>query len=253
MMEKYRFESGDGIKLVGILSTPKDEKGGPLVVSCHGLLSNKNSDKYVELSERFLERRVSTFRFDFRGCGESEGSIGGPVLSDRLTDLESALDLMAEEGYGGPIGLFGSSFGGIVAILEAAKRGKEIQRLAVWATPSRLGELFSDLVRSPDLEAIGGPPSSDEFLSDVKNWNFLENASRVSGGLVVHGGSDSVVPPDHADTLYDHLLEPKRKLILKEGDHVISGRKHRNKAMSATVDWICKGFEGKDYLYHRSD
>lgn len=57
-------------------------------------------------------------RFDFRGCGESEGERGWILCLDQVADTSSALSYMARRPYvaADRIALIGSSFGAAVAI-----------------------------------------------------------------------------------------------------------------------------------------
>jgi len=84
------------------------------LVCCHGFLSDK-SGSYEDRCERAVEEGYHGVRFDFRGCGESDGAFRDATLSSRITDLNAVLD------YFGPdlCVLFGSSFGGKVAFHTA--------------------------------------------------------------------------------------------------------------------------------------
>ena len=62
----------DGLKLYGVLHLP-DCPPKALIVGCHGLMSDKASPKQVELARRCVNWGAAYFRFDHRGCGESEG------------------------------------------------------------------------------------------------------------------------------------------------------------------------------------
>src|SRR5207249_5796475 len=94
-----------------------------MAVLCHGFLSNKNSKTNQALTALLLPQGIGTFRFDFFGQGESEGSFEGITVSLAVSQAVAALDLMSSKGYR-KLALVGSSFGGLVALLAAAKQPK---------------------------------------------------------------------------------------------------------------------------------
>ena len=88
-----------GQMVVGMFHLPEVEKP-PCVIASHGLFSSKDSEKYTTLGNRFHPRGIALFRFDFRGCGESEGIISEITVSDRLRDLNAAIDVHSAVGVG---------------------------------------------------------------------------------------------------------------------------------------------------------
>jgi alpha/beta superfamily hydrolase len=122
--------------------------GNGIVITCHGLMSSKDSQKYLEMAELLSSRGFPVLRFDFRGSGESEGS--GNLLSKRVMDLEAAVKFAKDRGCRS-VGLVGSSYGGSAAILVASEIA-EIKCLVTWSTPCKLAELFDRL----DMEDVVG-------------------------------------------------------------------------------------------------
>ncbi|HKW86726.1 MAG TPA: alpha/beta hydrolase [Nitrospiraceae bacterium] len=113
------FKDLEGHRISGILASPPDPTDG-VVVLCHGFLSNKNSTTNKTMTALLLERRIAVFRFDFFGQGESEGPFEQITMSLAVKQALAALDLVAFKGYR-RVGLIGSSFGGLVALLTAAR------------------------------------------------------------------------------------------------------------------------------------
>lgn len=91
-IEKVSFNS-EGHRISGILHLP-DREHPPCVIASHGLLSSKNSEKYIALGERFSREGIAMLRFDFRGIGESEGREEDNTISNKLVDLGSAIDFI---------------------------------------------------------------------------------------------------------------------------------------------------------------
>ena len=70
--EKVSFQS-EGYCISGVLHLP--ERGTPpCVIASHGLLSSKDSEKYIALGERISKEGMAMLRFDFRGIGDSGGA-----------------------------------------------------------------------------------------------------------------------------------------------------------------------------------
>jgi dipeptidyl aminopeptidase/acylaminoacyl peptidase len=233
-MKKQHLEIlSDGLKLQAVLHTP-DTSYWPLIVLCHGFLSHKDSSKYRLLAQVFARESIATVRFDFRGCGESEGLLSESSISRRWGDLQrvigQSLDL---EGFDGRLGLLGSSLGGYLALLEVS-HNSDIRCAAVWSTPSHLLDLAK---RLPEVSPV---EFSQECYDDLLTVELLPRLKNVQRVLVVHGQEDQQVPPDHALKLYEVLDEPKALHILEGADHRFTASEWRKEAIRFTMEWFKK-------------
>ncbi len=113
------FKDHEGHRVSGILASPPSHTDRATVL-CHGFLSNKNSMTNKTLTTLLCERGIASFRFDLFGQGESEGPFEQITVSLAVKQALAALDLVASKGYRW-IGLVGSSFGGLVALMAAAQ------------------------------------------------------------------------------------------------------------------------------------
>lgn len=72
MQENIYYNSTDGIKLCGILN--KETNNDKIIIMCHGIRGNKEEKgAFIELENRLAINGFNSFRFDFRGHGESRG------------------------------------------------------------------------------------------------------------------------------------------------------------------------------------
>jgi len=112
LSKKIDFVSDDFL-LKGILHLP-DIKNPPLVVGSHGLEGSKESAKQTVLSRLLIENHIAFFRFDHRGCGESQGEfIKQTSLKKRTIDYLNAVKHTLDLGITSRnIAVFGSSMGG---------------------------------------------------------------------------------------------------------------------------------------------
>jgi len=214
--------------LAGVFHSP-NEKPSACVIACHGFYSSKDSEKYVRIGRRFCGEGLAVLRFDFRGCGESGGLFEETSLTGRIEDLESALDFVEEQGYES-VGVMGSSLGGTVSILTAAK-DKRVKALVTWATPCYLNELFRG-------EVIQG---FEKLRQDVSKYDVVKAVKEVHCPvLIVHGSLDEQVPLSHANILYDNANEPRDVEIIEGADHRLTNPIHRRRAVELTLDWFKK-------------
>ena len=212
--------------LAGVLHSP-DEKTRACVITCHGLISGKDSEKYVGIARRFCGEDLAVLRFDFRGCGESGGLFEDTSLSGRMEDLESALDFVEEQGCES-VGVMGSSLGGTVAVLTAAK-DKRVKALVTWATPCYLDELFREEVTR----------GFEKLRRDVGKYDVVKAVRGMRCPiLIVHGSLDEQVPLSHCKVLYENANEPKDLQIIEGADHRLTNPIHREKAVELTLNWF---------------
>jgi dipeptidyl aminopeptidase/acylaminoacyl peptidase len=221
----------DGLRIQGVLTMPESDSW-PLVILCHGFLSHKDSSKYRQLARTFAQESIATVRFDFRGCGESEGLLSESSISRRWRDLQRVIDESLHlDDFDGRLGLLGSSLGGYLALLEVSRNSK-VRCATVWSTPSHLLDLAK---RLPEISPV---EFSQECHEDLLTVDLLPRLTNVQRVLIVHGQEDQQVPPDHASRLYEVLDEPKTLHMLKKADHRFSAPELREEAIRITMAWF---------------
>lgn len=123
--EEHHFSSGEGSCAAWLLRPhPADSKSCPIVVMAHGFTATRE-DGLLPYAERFAELGVASLAFDYRGFGDSQGG-ERQVLNIRreLEDLGNAIDFAKRLDGIDPrrVALWGSSFGGGMAIDTASRR-----------------------------------------------------------------------------------------------------------------------------------
>lgn len=213
----------DGLTLKGKLHLP-NAKWPPLVIGCHGLMSTGNSPKQIALANQCNHAGIAYFRFDHRGCGESDGVIETDTsLQGRYNDLSSALQTIRSlDRTSEDIGLFGSSMGGAVCLAFA---GTQLVKSIV--TVAALYQ-SKGIIDKPDMNLSF---DLSEYLPKIKNI------------LIFHGDQDNVVPLSHAKTIYSHAQNPKKMIIQKNGDHRMSKKSHQEAFVREAVGWFKKSFD----------
>lgn len=221
--EKRTFKNSRGLTLSAIFEG-KDKKA-PVVVICHGYASSKDSESQLDLRPKLLKAGLSVFTFDFTGSGESRGSIEDLTPNTGIDDLKSAVANLGKVEFA----LFGSSFGGYVALRYAIAN----PLLAV-ALKGSVSDWSS--VKSENIDAN----KMKRFLAEVQRVNLYSEAKNITSPvLITHGDKDDVVPLNQSRDLLKNLGSKNKKLkIIKGAPHIM-----RRRFMQEAHNFIAKFFE----------
>jgi alpha-beta hydrolase superfamily lysophospholipase len=228
MEQTIRF-AAEGLNLSGVLHLPKND---PLavIIGCHGLMANKNSPKQIELARNCTATGMAYFRFDHRGCGQSEGRFEAvTTLENRKSDLLAAVRTINNQfDKKIPIGLFGSSLGGTICLTSA----RDISPFAIVTLAAP--------VQSRSIHLPENSPKSlkNEIVNNQMTFNIIATLESIHHILIIHGSSDETVPVENANTIYRLASDPKKKLILEGADHRISNPTHQNTFLESSVQWL---------------
>jgi len=69
--ERISFTNSRGDTLVGVLHHPANERIAGAAILCHGMESDKNSEKLIFLGQQLAQRGILTLRFDLSYVSES--------------------------------------------------------------------------------------------------------------------------------------------------------------------------------------
>ena len=95
--EKITFSSHT-LKISGVLELPDDYRPGErraAIMMLHGFGSNKESGSCTIATRLFTQMGYVALRFDFRGCGESEGTRGKVICLEQVEDTRAAISYLA--------------------------------------------------------------------------------------------------------------------------------------------------------------
>jgi len=246
--ERVEFSSRRGNRLVGLWAPA--ESAAPVVILCHGMESTKEGTKHRLLVERLREDGYATLRFDFSYVGESEGAFADLTIRGEVEDLGGAFDFVSARARG-PIGLFGSSLGGTVALLFASAEPR-IAALAVVAAVAVPKRILSE-IRAVDLQrwreqgrfSLGGVELKRGFLDDVETLDVLGACATISSPiLIAHGDADRVVPVADGEAI---AATPggERLLRVHAGcDHRFSRREDLERLLDECSHWFERHLRG---------
>jgi fermentation-respiration switch protein FrsA (DUF1100 family) len=193
--EDVTFETADGVKLSGWFIPAEKSRG--VVLFCHG---NAGNISHRMSSIRIFNRLgFSTFIFDYRGYGRSEGKT---TEKGTYLDAEAAWRYLAKERHvsSTEIILFGRSLGGAIAA-----------RLAQNHTPKAL-LIESTFTSVPDIAANIYPFLPARLLARF-DYNTGEYIKRINCPiLVIHSINDDLIPFSHGRQLFEAAQGPKEFL-----------------------------------------
>lgn len=230
------------------------EKKMPLVVICHGFIGSRvGVDRLFLLAGRELANRgYLVIRFDYAGCGESEGIYGEHGLDSMIAQTRAVLDYGLSLDCVDPlrVTLLGHSLGGAVALLTGA-RDRRVKSLALWSPALHP---FNDILRIVGRrvydEAITSGHSDfqgyrlkPKFFESLQQHQPFQEASKFHGDVfIAHGTSDETIPAD-----YSFLLEKTfwlrgegrcDKNIIFQADHTFTKGIHKEDLYQSTLAWL---------------
>ena len=249
MEEPLTFHDRHGHNIAAVLSTPNGPTTG-LAVLCHGFLSGKNSTTNRTLTRLLNSHGIATFCFDFFGQGDSQGPFEDLTTTLAVEQATAALDLMTAKGFS-RIGLVGSSFGGLVAILTAAQR-RDIGCLALKCPvvdfPEELRITFGleELARWQATDTIPNMMGGSDrvrlrygFYEDCLKQIAYEPAEHITAPtLIVQGEQDECVPLHQSQRLYDRLGGVKRLNLLPDADHQFTRKEDFHQMTTSISNWL---------------
>ncbi|MGE5216100.1 MAG: alpha/beta hydrolase [Chloroflexota bacterium] len=243
--ENISFGNRRGNTLSGVIHHPSAGDTGGAVILCHGMESDKNSEKLVFLGRQLAQSGVLTLRFDFSYVGESSGKFEEITYSGEVDDLQAAYALIQSH-RPGKTAILGSSMGGTVALLFAAQEPK-VAGLVTVAAPLHPEKFPRRILTASQLQewrergfiSYHGQRLNVSLLDDLDRLNVPAAARNVSCPvLILHGDADEVVPVEEAYELSACLANSKRLSILKDTDHRFSNPAVMQQAVEEALDWL---------------
>jgi len=260
-MEKQISIKYEQLNLTATLHYPKlqnEEELGkhPVTIICHGFIGSRiGVDRlFVKTARELANEGHIVVRFDYAGCGESDGDYGSLGFDSMVAQTRRVIDYVAELDFVdlSQITLLGHSLGGAVSILTAVK-DRRVNKLVLW---SAVGYPFNDIVRivgrhnydqavkvgSTDHHGFQLTPAFFESLMDHQPF---QAATKFTGDvLLVHGTSDEDIPADYS-FLYQKIFWTRSegqcdKEIIFQANHTYSTHTHQQEAIRVTKEWLCK-------------
>ena len=204
---------------------------GPTVVFLPGYASDMNGAKALALEAWARGSGRAFLRFDYGGCGQSEGAFEEQTLAGWRDDVVAMLDQVAT----GPVVLVGSSLGGWLMLLAAKARPEAVAGLVgIAPAPDFTDWGFSTedkmtILSEGRLERAN--PYGPEPTVYTRAFFQSGEANRLMFGAIpfdgpvrlVQGQADPDVPWHRTVRLGEMIRSADvQTLLVKDGDHRLS-------------------------------
>ncbi|MBC9785729.1 alpha/beta fold hydrolase [Heliobacterium chlorum] len=230
----------------------------PAIVMCHGFCGTKIGLHriFVKAARRFAEAGYAVLRFDFSGCGDSDGKQEGITLQGQVREARCAVEWLSR--YRGidrqRVTLLGLSLGGAVAALTAPTL-PFLDRLVLWAPVARPWEDITGILgKELTAEAFGtgivdfeGYAISRSFLESLREQRPLESIKRVKKPLLIlHGTGDREITCMNSclyrlSRVATGLQELTKVDFINEADHTFSRLDWEQTVFERTLRWLSEG------------
>ncbi|MBW6398017.1 alpha/beta hydrolase [Roseomonas sp. HJA6] len=227
---KGMLDRGDGVRL----AWDHQPGNGIGVVFLGGFNSDMTGSKAEFLAGWCAARLTPYLRFDYSGHGASEGRFVDGTIGRWAEDAATVISALTE----GPQLLVGSSMGGWIALLLAARRRVALHALVgIAPAPDFTEDLMWDEFSAEERGTIlregvwhrpseyGDPyPITRALIEDGRDHLLLRGALEVAAPVrILQGQRDPDVPWRHALRIAAALTtEDVRIHLVKDGDHRLS-------------------------------
>ena len=219
----------DGVRLA--LRHQPGRADRPTVVFLPGYGSDMQGSKALALADWAARTQHALLRFDYSGCGESDGDFADGTLALWRDDARLVIEAVAP----GPLVLIGSSMGGWLGLLLARDLGSRVAALiGIAAAPDFTQWGFSDAEKA-ELIAAGrllrpsdyGP---EPMLTTRGFWESGQSLCVLDGPIdiqcpirLLQGQADADVPWQTALRIADAVRSADVQVhLIKDGDHRLS-------------------------------
>lgn len=263
-----------------VLACCKNQVDNPkaVFIGVHGFAEHMG--RYNYLVKRMNEDGISTYRFDNRGHGKSQGKRGHlDNYMDFITDADKIVDIAREENPGKPIYMMGHSMGGFITLLygitypnklsgqvlsgAASYYNDEVKgfkglimKLANRIKPDFYikNDLSAKLSRDPDVvdryrkdklcfdKATAG--FYYQFLVSGTDFLVKKLPKYEYSCLILHGGSDKIIPKEASVNLFECIGSKDKTIkIYPELYHEILNEKEKDEVIDQILQWTSERVE----------
>lgn len=235
--ENSFFINGSMGRLNALLDLPELTKGGqcPLVICLHGFGGDLDFHLWPLLAARLNEHGIGVLRFDFNGCGGSDGEFQDMTVGNEIDDALDVIAYARDLGRFSSISLVGHSQGGVVAGMAAGRCGS--RQIAALVLLSAAAVLRDDALRGSSQGAVYDPWHLDKpfyevpgrglrlgraYIQNAMDLPIYETTAAYAGpALILNGMADRVVPCTYAQRYHQALAASELVLVPGE-DHAWS-------------------------------
>jgi len=233
-------------KIFGILHLPKEPIRSPAVLMCHGFGGNKSGKfrLFVRQSQLLAEKGIASFRFDFRGAGDSEGDFGDTTIESLLADAKLAYEWLQKHPSidSARIGILGRSLGGMISVHTAAAF-PNTKVVAVQAPVFDAKPWIESSKASKAPFEHQGVLMNQTYMKQFAALNTREPLQKLANMPFFHiqSTNDQVIKPYHVEQYKqgrEAATSPSQFVELSKSDHDFSDKEEQQILLTTTTEWF---------------
>ncbi len=249
------FIDGSQGKLASKISLPVLATGEkcPMVILSHGFGGDMTFHLWEPIIQVLNENGIGVLRYDFNGCGQSEGEFQNMTVLNENEDLLCVISYVRALPVTENISLVGHSQGGVVTSMVSGDCGSEQIKCEVLLSAAAV--LREDAIRGitqgahfdpwhldqPYYELPRGLKLGRAYIQSAMTLPIYETASAYNGSaLIINGMADQVVPYTYAQ-LYNKVINNSELILIPGEDHTYTIAP--NYAVKLVTDWLIKALK----------
>ena len=238
------FQNNKNENLRGILTLP-DGEVKKAVICLHGFeRAGTTEKKFKKLADQLAGKSIATLRFDFSGCGLSDGNFRLTTIDNQSKEFAQAIKLLEQETEKHEISVVAHSLGASVLATQIENLKDKLEKIILIAPALNQRDLLkywfvtSQMKKSnPEVEinwnnykdhldedvfqkdcAQGDKMTktnniNPEYFLAAKDLDFSEKFKDMDNVLLIHGTKDPAVP------LASLNVDFKNQVLVENGDH----------------------------------
>jgi pimeloyl-ACP methyl ester carboxylesterase len=258
------FRSLDGLLLRGTLLAPAPADAPPAaVVMVHGGgASRDEGGLFARIAAELAAAGVASLRFDFRAHGASAGRPEELTMAGVVNDIRAAAEEMRQATGAAAVAVVGTSFGGGLAVLFAARYPQWVRSLVLINPLLTYKQRFVDdkpYWSDDRIDAEAGRELSEQRFVVHSPWFKLgrallnevfylrpeeEIAAVTAPTLFLHGTRDKIIPVEASRAAVTQVKGEARLIEVDGAGHGLAVRddpRHpdtQTRAVRDITDWI---------------
>lgn len=250
--ENVKIQGDHGL-LDAIIEKPKMKEGEKVRVAviCHGFGSNKERPLLKAIADSLQKKGIASIRFDFNGCGKSEGRYEDMTVPNEIIDAEKVIGYAMQQPWVSDISVVGHSQGGVVASMVAGELKGSIRSVALCAPAAVLrDDAIRGQVQGATYDAGNIPETvtvpgrnlhvGRNYFVTAQTLPIYETALLYDGPVIlIHGTADRIVPYTYSER-YKAGYKNAELHLLPGVDHSFNVQGSHERAASLVSDFIVR-------------
>lgn len=213
-------------RIFGILFKPSiTPKKTPIIIT-HGSGDSSSQYPLVDISKILTKKRYITFRFDFRGCGNSDGKQENYSISSQIDDIASVINFVKKKTKAKKVGIISKSISSVPAFILASKRN-DVKYIVALGAPYDIEKYWKKdelkMVKRKGYIFFKGFRYGRKYAEEMRKFKraYVDSLKKVNiPVLLLVGEKDEKVSIEEENKIFS-LLKSKKKYIriIKDSDH----------------------------------